>query len=203
MASLTIALPARISMSAGTVLSSPVGPEDRPIETTSPGKRSVPASFIHLKITKPIRYKQHKTNIKTASRLRTSRIDAPLGSGYPLWHVLAQSESSIDFLPLLTQTWTAWKAWTNYNTNIHPNTRDPHRTPAFKMHKYVHEKNIYIPWVQGQTERERTWNTKNGCIQFSFINFWNVGCGYSNLQNQQTSTLNSNNKNIINQTHQA
>lgn len=47
-ASLTIAFPASKSISAGTDLSSTLGPEERPIDTISPGKRSVPESLTHL-----------------------------------------------------------------------------------------------------------------------------------------------------------
>lgn len=46
MASLTIALPASKSMSAGMDLSSP--PDERPTDTMSPGRSSVPGTFTHL-----------------------------------------------------------------------------------------------------------------------------------------------------------
>ena len=81
MASFTIALPTSKSMSAGTVLSSPpVWVEGLPMDTTSPGSRSVPKSFAHLKFdlfrdssnTETI----YKVNLDVI-QLRTSRIDRP------------------------------------------------------------------------------------------------------------------------------
>lgn len=61
MASFTIALPTSKSMSAGTVLSSPpVWVDGLPMDTTSPGSRSVPKSFAHLKFD----FFKHSSNTK-------------------------------------------------------------------------------------------------------------------------------------------